>query len=57
MTIKLKLQIVRKDTKYESYRITIPRALIEAHKLRDKDFKLEMKGNKIILEPVKKVEI
>ncbi len=54
MTIKLKLQIVRKGTEYESYRITIPRALIEAHGLREKDFELKIKKGEIILTPVKK---
>jgi len=54
MSIKLKLQIVREGTEYESYRLTIPRAVIQAHNLREKDFKLEIKGNKIILIPVKK---
>ncbi len=53
MGIRLKLQIVRKGTKYECYRLTIPRAVIQAHNLREKDFKLEIKGNKIILIPVK----
>ena len=56
MAIKVKLQIVRAGTKYESYRITIPRAVIQAHNLRDKDFKLEVKGNKLVLVPVKKVK-
>jgi len=56
MAIKLKLQIVREGTKYESYRLTIPRAVIQAHDLRDKDFELEIKNNKIILIPVKKVK-
>ncbi len=54
MTIKVQLQIVRKGTKYESYRITIPRAIIKAHDLDDKDFNLEFKGKKIILTPVGK---
>ena len=56
MAIRLKLQIVREGTKYESYRLTIPRAVINAHDLRDKDFKLEIKGNKLVLTPVKKEE-
>ncbi len=54
MSIKLKLQIVREGTEYESYRLTIPRAVIQAHDLREKDFKLEIKGNKIILTPIEK---
>lgn len=54
MAIIIQLQIVRKGTKYESFRITIPRAIIEAHILRSKNFKLEVKGKKIILTPVEK---
>lgn len=54
MSIKLKLQIIREGTKYESYRLTIPKAVIQAHNLMNKDFKLEIKGDKIILIPVKK---
>ena len=54
MAIILQLQIVRKGTTYESYRITIPRAIIEAHDLRNKNFKLEIKGKNILLIPVKK---
>ena len=56
MTIKVQLQIVRKGTKYESYRITIPRAIIEAHNLRDNDFQLEIKGKNLILIPIKKTK-
>ncbi|MBR9704224.1 AbrB/MazE/SpoVT family DNA-binding domain-containing protein [Candidatus Pacearchaeota archaeon] len=54
MAIKIKLQVIRKDTKYESYRVTLPRALIKAHDLSDKDFDLEFKNGKIVLTPVKK---
>ncbi len=54
MAIKLKLQIVRKGTKYESFRITIPRVIMDEYDFKDKDFKLEVKKNKIILIPVKK---
>lgn len=48
------MQIVREGTEYESYRITIPRAVIQAHGLRDKDFILEVKKDQLILKPVKK---
>lgn len=54
MAIQLKLQIVRKGTKYESYRITLPRAIVKANNLEDKDFKLELKGEQIVLTPVRK---
>lgn len=53
MAIIIHLQIIRRNTKYESFRITIPKAIIESHGLKDKDFKLEVKGNKIIFTPVK----
>ena len=54
MALILKLQIIRKRTDYEGYRLTIPKAVVQAHNLRDKDFKLEVKGEKIILTPVRK---
>ena len=54
MALILKLQIIRKGTDYEGYRLTIPKAVVHAHNLRGKDFKLEVKGKKIILTPVRK---
>ena len=54
MALILKLQIIRKGTDYEGYRLTIPKAVIHAHNLRDKDFKLKIKGKRIILTPVLK---
>ena len=53
MAIRVKLQIVRKGTKYESFRVTIPRAIIGAHNMRNKEFVLEVKNKKIILTPIK----
>ena len=52
MVVKIQMQIVRKDTPYESFRITLPRAIVQAHNLRDKDFNLEIEGKKIVLTPV-----
>ncbi len=52
MTIKVKLQIVRKGTKYESFRVTIPKVIIDEYDFKDKDFKLEVKKNNIILTPL-----
>jgi len=49
----LKLQVLRKGTKYESYRLAIPKAIVETHNLKDKDFKLEIKDKKLILTPIK----
>lgn len=54
MAIRLKLQVVRKGTKYESFRITIPRVIIDEYDFKNKDFKLEVKKNKIILTPIRK---
>ena len=47
----LKLQKVRANTKYESYRISLPKSIIEHLKLKDCKFKLEIKGRKLILTP------
>ena len=54
MAIRIKMQIVRKGTKYENYRVSIPKAIIEAHNMKGKDFILEIKQGKIILKPIKK---
>ena len=53
MAIKLKFQIVREGTEYESYRISFPKALVEEHNLRDKIFELKIKDGKLILTPIK----
>ncbi len=50
----LKLQKVRPRTKYESYRISIPKSIIEHLKIKDCKFKIEIKGKKLILTPIKK---
>ncbi|MBA7648427.1 hypothetical protein ES703_56213 [subsurface metagenome] len=50
----LKLQKVRAGTKYESYRISIPKLIIKHYKLENSFFKLEIKGGKLILTPIKK---
>ena len=52
MAIKLKFQIVREGTEYESYRISFPKALVEEHDLRDKTFELKIKDGKLILTPI-----
>ena len=48
----LKLQKLRKGTKYESYRLALPKAVIESHNWQNKDFKLEIKGKKIVLTTI-----
>lgn len=52
MSIRLKVQIVREGTKYESYRLTLPRSLIHAHDLRGKDFDLTIRNGDLVLTPV-----
>ncbi len=50
----LKIQKVRPNTKYESYRISIPKSIIKHYKLENSLFKLEVKQGKLILTPIKK---
>ena len=52
--MSIKMQIVRKGTKYESYRLTIPKAIIEAHKLQKAEFDLKMEKNKLVFIPKRK---
>lgn len=53
MSVILGLQVLRKGTKYESYRISLPKDIIEAKGWEKAKFKLELKENHIILKPVK----
>jgi hypothetical protein len=52
--MRINIQKLRKGTKHQSYRIALPKSLIEAKNWQDKDFKLEDKGGYLILKPVKK---
>jgi len=52
--MRLKLQKLREGTKYQSYRLAIPKSVIEAKGWGNIDFKLEDKGNYLILRPIKK---
>ena len=52
----LKIQKVRPNTKYESYRVSIPKAVIKHYKLENSLFKLEVKQGKLILTPIKKTK-
>ena len=52
--MRIKIQKLREGTKYQSYRIALPKAIIESKQWEDIEFKLEDKGNKLILTPVKK---
>ena len=53
MPITLNLQILRKGTKYESYRISLPRDIILAKGWEKVKFKLELKGETIVLKPTR----
>lgn len=52
--MRIKLQKLREGTEYQSYRIALPKALIEAKKLENAEFELEDGGDKLILKVVKK---
>ena len=50
----LKLQKIRAGTKYESYRVSLPKSLIEFHNLQDALFLIEFKRGKLVLNPLNK---
>lgn len=50
----LKLQKLREGTEYQSYRLAIPKAVIESKNWQDSDFKLELKDDCLVLRVVKK---
>lgn len=52
--MRLKLQKLREGTDFQSYRIAIPKAIIESKKWENSEFELEDKGKFLILKPVKK---
>ena len=52
--MRIKIQKLREGTEYQSYRIAIPKAIIESKNWEDKEFDLEDKGNCLILKPIKK---
>ena len=52
--IKVKMQIIRKGTKYQGYRIAIPKPIIELYNLQNAEFELRIEKGKIILIPKKK---
>ncbi len=53
MPITLKLQTLRKGTPYASYRITLPKNVIELKGWQKTNFELELKEDRLILKPVK----
>ena len=53
MPVILNLQVLRKNTKYASYRISLPKDIIEAKHWENVRFKLELKEGNIVLKPIK----
>ena len=52
--MRIKIQKLREGTPHQSYRIALPKAIIESKKWEGVDFILEDKGKFLILKPVKK---
>ena len=52
--MRIKIQKLREGTKYQAYRIALPKAIIESKKWENMEFELQDKGNKLVLIPVKK---
>ena len=50
--MNLRIQKIREGTKYQSYRLSLPKPLIEAHKLENCKFRIEMQNDTIMLIPV-----
>ncbi len=50
--MNLKIQKIRPGTKYQSYRVSIPKSLIEAHRLENCKLKIEMQNDTIMLIPI-----
>jgi hypothetical protein len=51
--MRIKLQKLRAGTEYQSYRIAIPKAIIESKKLENAEFELEDKGDRLILKIIR----
>ena len=52
--MRVKVQKLREGTRYQSYRIALPKSIIEAKGWQNKDLDLEDKGSYLILKPIKK---
>jgi len=52
--MRVKLQKLREGTDYQSYRVAIPKAIIESKKWESYEFELEDRGKFLVLKPVKK---
>ncbi len=51
--MRVKIQKLREGTPHQSYRIALPKAIIEAKKWEDKEFELEDKGDSLVFKVVK----
>lgn len=51
--MRVKIQKLREGTKYQGYRIALPKAIIESKGWEDSEFELEDKGDKLVLKAVK----
>lgn len=51
--MRVKIQKIREGTPHQSYRIALPKAIIEAKKWEDVEFELEDKGDSLVLKAVK----
>jgi hypothetical protein len=51
--MRVKLQKLREGTPHQSYRVALPKSIIEAKKWQNKEFILEDKGKYLILKPCK----
>jgi len=49
----IKPQIIRKGTKYEGYRITLPKAIIESMGWTACVFRLELRRDRLVLIPIR----
>lgn len=54
MPVTLNLQVLREGTQYASYRVTLPKDIIEAKGWEKSKFKLELKEDGLVLKAVKK---
>lgn len=51
--MRIKIQKLREGTPHQSYRIALPKAIIEAKGWEDKEFELEDSGDGLVLRVAK----
>ena len=52
--MRIKIQKLREGTDYQSYRIALPKAIIESKRWENVEFELEDKGKFLVLKPIKR---